>query len=913
MAMLFLWPVMSLAMDSEDYLREAKTYLEHGQNKHAVIQLKNSLLLDQNNLASRLLLGEVYLDQEEIRSAEKELIRARELGAARDDVLLSLGKAWLMLGQEDKIIEEIGVEEGDSIPLRLGIQLLHGKAYLMQQELDKADEEFSSALALEPSAVDALLGRARIARLKNADEASIALVDRALAVAPKNADAWAMKGGQLRLDGKLQEAVSAYDKVLLIEPDRTNTRLARAMALMGLGQYAEAQTEIDRIKEKDRDYYMVHYTRALLLYEQQQLKRAQDSLQRTLNRVPGYMPAHLLAGIIFYQQGRFNQAEQHLEKYRNEIPGNQQADMLHAAIFMQLNEPGKAIEVLEPGVSRVTGDARYLALLGSACMADGKADRGLEYLQRAADIAPDAAAIRARLAIGMMAQGNTEEGVVELQQVVDLGQDLLQAEVMLVIGYLQREDFTRAITVADALTKKLPDNPVPHNLKGVALLNHGEHEAARAAFETAIRLRPEFTHAHLNLAQLDLSAGDTLAAKLQYLKVLKYDAGNLQTLFPLAILAEREGRPKEAVQWLKQARNYHPEPLEPAVLLIELYERRGDITRALDLAGAIAASHPRNARALLTLARVQMAAGKAQQAAATLHRLVEVVPQSPKAYTLLAMVQIRQQQNEVARSSLEHAIRLQPDSPVARVMLGQLNVADRDYKTAFTLAEDLRKSHPDAVYGDELAGDAYIARAEYQQAADAYASAYDKESSVQLAQKLFQAHWKNGEHRAAQQALTQWLVEEPGNIAVRSLLAGALQSQGQNAQAIEQYLFVLQRDRDNISALNNIAWLYQEEGVAEGVRYAERAHVLAPDRPDVTDTLGWLLLQNGDTRRGLILLQEAAVKAPHIPEIRYHMAVALARAGRHDEARKVLDRLLRTGKDFQGVEEARKLREQLGG
>jgi hypothetical protein len=43
------------------------------------------------------------------------------------------------------------------------------------------------------------------------------------------------------------------------------------------------------------------------------------------------------------------------------------------------------------------------------------------------------------------------------------------------------------------------------------------------------------------------------------------------------------------------------------------------------------------------------------------------------------------------------------------------------------------------------------------------------------------------------------------------------------------------------------------------------------------------------------------------------MAVALAKAGRRDESRKELDRLLKTGKDFQGLNEARKLREQLGG
>ncbi len=62
-----------------------------------------------------------------------------------------------------------------------------------------------------------------------------------------------------------------------------------------------------------------------------------------------------------------------------------------------------------------------------------------------------------------------------------------------------------------------------------------------------------------------------------------------------------------------------------------------------------------------------------------------------------------------------------------------------------------------------------------------------------------------------------------------------------------------------------------------------------------------------------MLLQEAAVKAPHIPDIRYHMVVALDKAGRRDEARKELDRLLKTGKAFPDVDKARVLRDQWGG
>jgi len=53
------------------------------------------------------------------------------------------------------------------------------------------------------------------------------------------------------------------------------------------------------------------------------------------------------------------------------------------------------------------------------------------------------------------------------------------------------------------------------------------------------------------------------------------------------------------------------------------------------------------------------------------------------------------------------------------------------------------------------------------------------------------------------------------------------------------------------------------------------------------------------------------MRAPHLPEIRYHMAVALEKAGRRDEARKELERLLRDEKDFAQAGDARALLDKL--
>jgi Flp pilus assembly protein TadD len=73
------------------------------------------------------------------------------------------------------------------------------------------------------------------------------------------------------------------------------------------------------------------------------------------------------------------------------------------------------------------------------------------------------------------------------------------------------------------------------------------------------------------------------------------------------------------------------------------------------------------------------------------------------------------------------------------------------------------------------------------------------------------------------------------------------------------------------------------------------------------DTLGWMLVEQGDTKRGLPLLQKAAAGAPALPEIRYHLAVGLSKSGDKAGARKELETLLAQNKPFAQLEEARSL------
>ena len=142
-------------------------------------------------------------------------------------------------------------------------------------------------------------------------------------------------------------------------------------------------------------------------------------------------------------------------------------------------------------------------------------------------------------------------------------------------------------------------------------------------------------------------------------------------------------------------------------------------------------------------------------------------------------------------------------------------------------------------------------------------------------------------------------------------MAAAYLQAGHNKKAVEQYQLVLETDPKNVRALNDLAWLYQQEKDPRALATAEKGYQIEPDNPRITDTLGWILLQQGETARGLGLLQKAVEKDPVSTELRYHLAVALMKSGDNALARKELAGLLVNNKKFPERQEAQALLKRL--
>ena len=177
--------------------------------------------------------------------------------------------------------------------------------------------------------------------------------------------------------------------------------------------------------------------------------------------------------------------------------------------------------------------------------------------------------------------------------------------------------------------------------------------------------------------------------------------------------------------------------------------------------------------------------------------------------------------------------------------------------------------------------------------------------------RFHQASRNAGDATRGLAGLEAWLADHPADVVVRRALATAYIDVGRHDAAVAAHELLLEVLPDDAAILNNLAWLYQRVADPRALGLARRAHALAPNEPGLSDTLGWILVQQGQAGEGLAILRDAEARAAGVAEIDYHIGVALSQLGRTDEARAALERGLASGLRLPDEAQARALLRRL--
>jgi putative PEP-CTERM system TPR-repeat lipoprotein len=261
--------------------------------------------------------------------------------------------------------------------------------------------------------------------------------------------------------------------------------------------------------------------------------------------------------------------------------------------------------------------------------------------------------------------------------------------------------------------------------------------------------------------------------------------------------------------------------------------------------------------------------------------------------------------------AVKRAQALDPTLLEARVIEVAMLLTLNRQRDALAVARQVQQQQPKLAAGYKLEGDVLMEQKLPQQAVKLYQHAFGISPIGPLQVQLYRALQASGQAREAETRMAAWLKAHPEDLSTRTYLAGTMLASRQYPAAIGHFQYVVAKDTGNVVALNDLAWAYQQEKDPRAQATAEQALQLAPDNPAVLDTLGWIVLQQGDVKRAAALLRKAAALAPKAPEVQYHLSVALAKSGDKGGARKQLEQLLAANKDFPQRAEAQALLTQL--
>jgi predicted Zn-dependent protease len=181
----------------------------------------------------------------------------------------------------------------------------------------------------------------------------------------------------------------------------------------------------------------------------------------------------------------------------------------------------------------------------------------------------------------------------------------------------------------------------------------------------------------------------------------------------------------------------------------------------------------------------------------------------------------------------------------------------------------------------------------------------------QLNVKLITALNSAGKTKEADARLAAWRKASPDDPAPIMMQADRLLASKSYREAVPLLEGIVKQNPNQVAALNNLAYAYDQLKDARAEPTAERAFKLDPRNPSVNDTLGWMLAERGEVKRAVPMLQLARTLAPNQPEIGYHLGVALAKGGDKAAAKKQLAAVLAAKQPFDGQEQARALLQQL--
>lgn len=544
-ALAALQPILDKIDKNSDLLALAgQVYMQNGDPRKAEEYFAKAAALDPQSTGKRTSLALTHLMKGETDTAFRELeeVAAADAGTTADMALIA---AHVRRNEFDKALKAIdGLEKKEPkspVPhgIRGGVLLakkdlagarksyeqalvldpLYFPAAASLASLDVADKKpeaakkrFENILAKDPKNLQALLAMAElVARTGGSADEVAGLIGKAISANPTELTPRLALISHYRAAKDTKKAVSAAQDALAALPDRPELLEAAATVLGEAGDTNQALAMYGKLATLQPNSPRIYLRIAELQIAAKNKDAAMQSLRKALAIKPDMVEAQRGIIMLDLDAGRIKEAIAMAREIQKQRPKEPPGYVLEGDVHLSQKAFAEAASVYRNGLKQAPSSELATKLYG-ALLAGGNRAEADKHAETWLKEHPKDGTFRLYLAEVANARGDYAASAKHYQVLLEA-----QPNNPLVLNNLawaahQRKD-PKALEYAEKANKLAPNNPAIMDTLGVVLADKGDTARGLELLQKAVAAAPQAPAIRLNLAKVQIKAGQKAAAR----------------------------------------------------------------------------------------------------------------------------------------------------------------------------------------------------------------------------------------------------------------------------------------------------------------------------------------------------------------------------------------------------------------
>ena len=633
-----------------------------------------------------------------------------------------------------------------------------------------------------------------------------------------------------------------------------------------------------------------HLDTAQVMIEAGDYEVARIELLNALKADPSSSKAYFLLGRALAGMKDHNSAASALANANELAPNDRQIALEYARYLMLGRAYNLAEPVLEKWVTDHPDDGEFLKLLSLAQAYLGNRAGSLEYANRAVDVAPEDAG-----------------SWLNLVQVHLINRDQAGVE--------------RALRRAEELS---PES-VPVALMRISLLgSQGRRDEAVKRMKDLTAANPDQVNLHIRLAGMYETIGRDEEAVKVYRQVVE-SGPNALAFHRLGILLYKGDQKEEALGFWAKSVETDPYYRGPRLDMARHFMTEGDPSQALATVNEALKYAPNDTQALALRGQIHLVEGRVGEAAADLQKALEIRPDVIQWRLWLSRAQLSTSEIVSARENLRIILDKEPDHAEANVLLARIEASSANFEESSSFA---RAASSDSVHGRQamwILGDNALRRQMLPQAKGFYARNIDRHGPHPgTVFRLARCRELLGELKEAEADYHNLLNDYPDDILPLTqlvsllgrtgredealalarekagskgfsqllLLGRVLEGTGNNEEARDVYLSLVQSHPDRLAPYQRIIGIYARESNLEGAQGWLTEEIKNADTPPIRLLVLLGMVQDASGQREAAIgtyRQVLEIDSEFVPVLN-NLAWDLSESGQLEEALEIAAR-----------------------